>query len=149
MSGGSPFYYFVHAMWGFGWPVNANRKVREPYASALNNSRDKLIETLKVSYAEGEGGGGIELGSLFIRMSLAIVTSQKEKRTTSAVAISKCQFLKLVFLDTETSLVFWFVPTGSPKYGVIKNIPRYYILNRPIRYEYCKNRWGVENRNLA
>ena len=28
--------------------------------------------------------------------------------------------------------------TGSPKYGMTrKNIPRYYTLNRPIRYMYC------------
>ena len=62
----------------FGWPVNANRNVKETYASALNNGSGKLIPTLKASYAEGEGGG-VELGSLLIRISLAIVTSQKEK----------------------------------------------------------------------
>ena len=34
-------------------------------------------------------------------------------------------------------------PTGSPKYGVTgKDIPRYYTLNRPIRYMYLKSCFG-------
>lgn len=47
----------------------------------------------------GEGGGGGvgvgvgELGSLFVRMNLAIVTSQRESEN-GAVTISKCHFLK-------------------------------------------------------
>ena len=34
-------------------------------------------------------------------------------------------------------------PTGSPKFGVTgKDIPRYYTLNRPIRYMYLKSCFG-------
>ena len=53
-------FLLFYPMWSFGWPVNANRKVKEQYASALNHGSGKLIETLKTSYAHegwwGEGG---------------------------------------------------------------------------------------------
>ena len=87
-------------------PVNANRKVKEPYAPALNHGSSKVIETLKTSYAH-EGWG-----CFFARTSLAIVTLQRESKK-GAVTISKCHFLKFVFLDTETSK--WFLSV-SPKY---------------------------------
>ena len=81
-------------VWGFGWPVNANRKVKERYALALNNGSGKVIETRKASYAEwGEGGGVVNLADCLARWAWPSWRHKKKKRTTSAVAISKCQFL--------------------------------------------------------
>ena len=50
------------------------------------------------SFGSRQGGGSGELRSLFVWMSLANVTSRREK----------CHFLRLVFLDTEAFK--WFLP---------------------------------------
>ena len=58
-------------------------------------------------------GGGGELGSLFVRTILAIVTSRREKRATSRSFRKwrRCHFqmllLKLVFLDIDAPK--WFL----------------------------------------
>ena len=81
------------------------------------------------------GGGGRgecdEVGSFFARMSLAIVLLQRESKN-GVVTISKCHFLKYVFLDTETSK--WFLSV-SPMYTLpLSQGMAYDLFSNPVKH---------------
>ena len=84
--------------------------------------------------------GGGELGSLFVRMILAIVTSRREKRATSR--IFRCHFqillLKLVFLDIDASKWFLSEWDSAIPTSLSEKVSEMYINLKNNAHESCK-----------
>ena len=88
--------------------------------------------------------GGGELGSLFVRMILAIVTSRREKRATSRIFRKwrRCHFqmllLKLVFLDIDASKWFLSEWDSAIPTSLSEKVSEMYINLKNNAHESCK-----------